>query len=579
MLKPEPHEDAAVIPSPTLTPNSKASPSYTTTSTPTPPRTGSANKPSVGYSDGSDVSEDEVFFGPVTTRERQLVGTIDFYRRQTIHVNSPSNNFELDLSPSPNATPTKRTRCDPHPPTGQADSPSSPSKAMDTEGTTPLSPPVLTESSSTASSPTSLSSPLPPHTAGKAPAAIPVDSPDTAWEPALSPESILADDTPIQSASTRTSSRLATVRARVVNGVTGLSPSPSPAGDPTARRPLRGRLNRAAPRRKPLGELTGAELRKITAANTRFNERYERRDLELVVIRKEIPRPLSPSMVVEEEFEEDEDSDLYGVAMSEDGDDDGWVDLPSDANLTHADMAALATIDDATDSSDAMQADSPPAEFVSLGGSDDMQSVSSTTPSSWESGTMLVGLGVEPMVLPNKDDSDEPIAEFQRIRWNSNLVEFDDDPPDGPTSPLPRPVTSAPKSCLRGVPLAPPLFPEVPPSPLDHGVVESSISAADDAVEMDAMAGLTSPSSPETVKIQRILYADDDLDDPDFRDQLIFRNRVYSKAFEADLSQTPDESQASETCITLTPENLTEANHLLLGKPKPKPTKRKKRNR
>ncbi|KAJ1948669.1 hypothetical protein IWQ62_006860, partial [Dispira parvispora] len=45
----------------------------------------------------SEDSEDEIFFGPVTHRERRLVGVErDFHRRRTILLSSPSNNFQSE---------------------------------------------------------------------------------------------------------------------------------------------------------------------------------------------------------------------------------------------------------------------------------------------------------------------------------------------------------------------------------------------------------------------------------------------------------------------------------------------------
>ncbi|KAJ1976898.1 hypothetical protein H4R33_006333 [Dimargaris cristalligena] len=410
----------------------------------------------------------------------------------------------------------------------------------------PSLPSVQSTTIATTLSPPPSSSPPPL----QSPTAEPVASSDP---PAagLSPSQLLSEPTiPVQGTTTerrssrialRSSNRLASVKSNAISGATVpktmvATTTVTPSGRLAKARAQKSQEG-ASPSAKGLAGLTAAEVRKITASNTLFNEKSNQCPLELVVVCKDIPRPVSPPLGASE-LEDDATIDELGLDDN-DNDDDGWedigaVDEPETGVTDHTDAATGEIVD-----GEAMEVDddetSPTIPANDL-----------TPPHS--NGSPTVGAGTSDSPAPTLS-----VDHRRRIRWNPKLTVFaetntDEEVPDAPTTTFP-PL----KSCLKN-PVTPAESPRIsnlhptqtqtqtqvqaPPLALASSTSSDPLLAISPEFVVPPSLGDGSCSSsnisldssiPPVVQIQRFVYTDDDLNDPEFIDQLIYRNRVYAR--------------------------------------------------
>ncbi|KAJ1959990.1 hypothetical protein IWQ62_004402 [Dispira parvispora] len=347
----------------------------------------------------------------------------------------------------------------------------------------------------------------------------------------------------------RTSSRLSTRVTDAPNSSTASSEPPTTRSTGTTLR--RGRLARKAPPRRKLAELSAVEVQRVTTRNTQFNEKYNQCPLELVVIHRDIPRPVSPTLdpIVEAEASEDDNSN--GEKEHD----------PVSANSELLEMPTL---------------------------------------SLEEPSTALLDRSLDNVSLDDTD-GDSTGGSSRRIRWDPKLVTLETTHPTGHMEPS-LPVTSQFKPCLKCSTSAPiRLFPESPPPPLTAeerwGInltngsstppTDSTVDESDSLPTSSGRSNLASrigrpgqdpqasSLSPPSTVIQRLLYVDDDLDDPELQEQLVYRNRVYRRALRA----TRDLVATGESPMDVDPEALEDITRDLLGKGKAKSTKRRKKSR
>ncbi|KAJ1660019.1 hypothetical protein IWQ61_000985 [Dispira simplex] len=266
----------------------------------------------------------------------------------------------------------------------------------------------------------------------------------------------------------RTSSRLS-------NRVTD-APNEPPATRSAETTLRRGRLTRKAPPRRKLTELSAVEIQRITTRNTQFNEKYNQCPLELVIIHRDIPRPVSPTL---DPLMEDETS----------------------AN------------DDINDEKEhgSLSASSVPPKMPTL--------------SLEKLFTAQLGRSLDNFSLVNRDD-DPTTDSSRRIRWDPHFVTLETTHPEG------------------------------------HILARVKTHR------------LPRPHHP-SILIQRLLYIDDDLNDPELQEHLVYRNRVYHRALQA----TRDLVTTGESPTDVDPDALVDVTRDLLGKEKAKSTKRRKKIR